>query len=84
LKQIEKGTTEMNKPWNCHVSGRFGSCGWNFATWDNALAYAKDQYGHAVRDATQFPSYQGILNDYRAVITDETGTKWMLYGKYFA
>jgi hypothetical protein len=73
----------MNKPWNCHVSGRFGSGGWDFATWEEAFAYAKDQHDHAVADVSRFPNYQGILSDYRAVIMDESGTKWILFSKHF-
>ena len=73
----------MHKPWNCHVRCRFASVGWDFATWEEAFAYAKQRHANTVRDVSRFPSYQGLLSDYRAVITDENGTKWILFSEYF-
>lgn len=73
----------MNKPWHCHVSGRFGSCGWDFATWDDAMVYAKQQAKLAVADVKRFPEYRGILSDYRASITGPDGVNIVIWHRYW-
>lgn len=74
----------MNKLWHCHVSGRFGSCGWDFATFEDAMAYAKQQANLAVVDAKRFPEYLGILSDYRASISGPDSVNMILFHNYWS
>jgi hypothetical protein len=74
---------KADKPWWGHASDRFGSSGWAFATYEEAFAYIEQQYGHAIDHAQRFPTYQGILSDFRGLITGPDGTNLTLWSEYF-
>jgi hypothetical protein len=71
------------KLWHCHVKTRFSSCSWDFDSWNDCINYARHQHTNCVLDVARFPTYVGILSDYRAVIKDDSGTTWTLFSEYF-
>lgn len=81
--ELRRAITKAERPWSCYVHTRFSSCGWDFVSYEQAIAYAKDQFNFVLIDCKRFPEYQGQLADYRAEIKGPDGTNLTIWAEYW-